>query len=117
MYVTLPESFAGTAIAPGGAVPLKRCLFAAAVTAQNLVMHGGCASGFGDCFLDDTWVLDTNAAGWRELSSQVRPVGRQHQSLVTTPNPDQLILFGGQDAGRQQSAGRGRRPRPERRGR
>lgn len=84
-----------------GAVPLRRCLFAATPADTNLVIHGGCASGFGDCFLDDAWILDTQANAWREVLSDVRPAGRQYQTLVAdTTNPNQVILFGGQDAGR-----------------
>ncbi len=84
-----------------GAVPLKRCLFAAAPSADNVVIHGGCASGFGDCFLDDTWILDTGANVWREVLSDVKPIGRQHQTLTAAENvPNRIILFGGQDAGR-----------------
>jgi|GEM_PF-2587784 len=89
-------------ITPAGVAPLNRCLFAAATTSDaNLVIHGGCASGFGDCFLDDTWVLDTNANVWREVLSDVKPVGRQHQTLVSgEAGSNQVILFGGQDASR-----------------
>lgn len=87
-------------ITPGGELPLKRCLFAATVSGGNLVIHGGCASGFGDCFLDDAWVLDTTAPAWRQISSEIRPVGRQHHSLVSMPNQNQVILFGGEDASR-----------------
>ena len=87
-------------ITPAGEVPLRRCLFAAAPGPDQLVMHGGCASGFGDCFLDDTWVLDTTAQTWRQVSSETRPVGRQYQTLVSTTDPNQIILYGGQDGSR-----------------
>ena len=88
-------------ITPTGPLPLKRCLFAAAPGDATLVIHGGCASGFGDCFLDDTWILDAEANVWREVLSDVRPIGRQYQSLVAAgPGSNQLILFGGQDATR-----------------
>ena len=89
-------------VTPSGAAPLNRCLFAAAPSGDtNLVIHGGCASGFGDCFLDDTWVLDSDANVWREVLSDVRPVGRQHQTLVSgEAASSQVILFGGQDASR-----------------
>lgn len=89
-------------ITPGGAAPLNRCLFAATTTSDaNLVIHGGCASGFGDCFLDDTWILDSNDNVWREVLSDIKPVGRQHQTLVSgEAGSNQVILFGGQDASR-----------------
>jgi len=88
-------------ITPPGPVPLRRCLFAATPSQTQLVIHGGCASGFGDCFLDDTWILDTEANVWTELLSDLKPVGRQYQTLVASQaNPNRLLLFGGQDATR-----------------
>jgi N-acetylneuraminic acid mutarotase len=88
-------------ITPAGTVPLRRCLFAATPSDANLVIHGGCASGFGDCFLDDTWVLDTAANAWREVLSDLKPVGRQYHSLIAAePSSNRIILFGGQDASR-----------------
>ncbi len=88
-------------ITPSGAVPLRRCLFAATPSNANLVIHGGCASGYGDCFLDDTWILDSTANAWREVLSDVKPVGRQYQTLTAdAANPDRVVLFGGQDASR-----------------
>lgn len=86
-------------ITPGGALPLRRCLFAAAPAETNLVIHGGCASGFGDCFLDDTWLLDTAANAWQQVLSDVKPAGRQYHSLAAA-GANQVILFGGQDASR-----------------
>lgn len=89
-------------ITPAGTVPLRRCLFAATPSEANLVIHGGCASGFGDCFLDDTWVLDTAAQAWREVLSDLKPVGRQYHSLIAAgPGSNRIILFGGQDASRE----------------
>ena len=85
-------------ITPAGAVPLKRCLFAAAASGNNLVIHGGCAAPFGPCFLDDAWVLDTGASAWREVLSDLKPVGRQYHTLVDITNRGRLIMYGGQDA-------------------
>ncbi|MEM7347193.1 MAG: kelch repeat-containing protein [Chloroflexota bacterium] len=88
-------------ITPAGALPLKRCLFAAAPSSERyLVIHGGCASPFGDCFLDDAWVLDTQANSWTEVLSDVKPVGRQYQTLVDITGRERQIMFGGQDASR-----------------
>ena len=90
-------------ITPVGALPLKRCLFAAATAPSTLVIHGGCASGFGDCYLEDTWVLNTSGGGWRELTTAEKPSGRQHQTLVQladAPDSQQYLLYGGQDASR-----------------
>ncbi len=88
-------------ITPAGAVPLKRCLFAATPKQDTLVIHGGCATPNGDCYLDDTWRFDPAAGAWTEILSDVRPVGRQYQTLVDAENVDnRVILYGGQDASR-----------------
>ena len=85
-------------ITPAGEKPLHRCLFAAAPVNTDLVIHGGCASGFGPCPLDDTWVLDTTAQSWRQISSATQPSARQHQSLVNITGLPQVLLFGGQNS-------------------
>lgn len=85
-------------ITPPGTLPLKRCLFAAAPSGQNLAIHGGCAAPFGDCYLNDTWLFDTTAKAWREVLSEVKPAGRQHHSLVEVTGRDRFILYGGEDA-------------------
>jgi hypothetical protein len=86
-------------ITPTGTLPLARCLFAATPSDGNLVIHGGCATPGGPCYLDDAWILDTEANVWREILSDVKPAGRQHHSLVAAePGSNQIILFGGQDA-------------------
>ena len=64
------------------------------------MIHGGCASPDGDCFLDDAWILDTTANVWTEVLNEVKPVGRQYQTLVDVTNRDKLIMYGGQDASR-----------------
>jgi hypothetical protein len=81
-------------------LPLNRCLFAATTVGDDLVIHGGCASGFGPCPLDDAWVLDTQTGAWRQVTSEVKPVARQHQSITNIAAENQVILFGGQDASR-----------------
>ncbi|MCB0190523.1 MAG: hypothetical protein KDJ65_01120 [Anaerolineae bacterium] len=89
-------------ITPPGQVPLQRCLFAAtAALGNSLVVHGGCATPFGDCFLDDAWVLNTDTNTWREITSDVKPVGRQYHTLVPAISSQgdlRAIMFGGQDA-------------------
>lgn len=87
-------------ITPAGDLPLNRCLFAATTGAANgsLIIHGGCASGFGDCYLDDTWVLDSAGNGWQQIVNDIKPAGRQHQTLTAAGDSSAAILFGGQGA-------------------
>jgi hypothetical protein len=86
-------------ITPGGILPLGRCLFAATPSAGNLVIHGGCSTPDGPCYRDDAWILDSQANVWREILSDVKPVGRQHHTLASLePDASQIILFGGQEA-------------------
>ncbi|MCB0164045.1 MAG: hypothetical protein KDI79_07465 [Anaerolineae bacterium] len=89
-------------ITPPGQLPLQRCLFAATTAVgTSLIIHGGCATPFGDCYLDDTWVLDMPSNTWREVTSGVKPVGRQYHTIVPAVSSQGLvkvILFGGQDA-------------------
>jgi N-acetylneuraminic acid mutarotase len=87
-------------ITPSGELPLKRCLLAAAPLAGQLVLHGGCSSGFGPCPQDDTWVLDTAGQNWRQVTGNVKPVGRQHQTLTRVGEQNRVLLFGGQDGNR-----------------
>ncbi|MDX1521951.1 MAG: kelch repeat-containing protein, partial [Anaerolineae bacterium] len=87
-------------VTPAGALPLKRCLFAGTPEQGRLVIHGGCAAPFGDCFLDDTWVFDPAAGAWTEVLSEVKPVGRQYHTLTAISRPNRVFLYGGQDASR-----------------
>lgn len=85
-------------ISPGGQRPLPRCLHTAAMSGTNgLVLFGGCASGFGPCPLNDTWVLSNNS--WSEVGTATRPEPRQFTSLVATTTAQQFLLFGGEGDG------------------
>jgi N-acetylneuraminic acid mutarotase len=86
-------------ITPTSAVPLKRCLLAATTNAGSLVLHGGCSSGFGPCPQDDTWILDSASQTWWQISGEIQPAARQHHSLTSIADENQVMLFGGQDAG------------------
>ncbi len=86
-------------ITPDEPRPPGRHLFAATPSNGNLVLHGGCSTPGGICFRDDTWVLDANAYTWREVTSNIKPAGRQHHTLVADADSNQVVLFGGQGAG------------------
>ncbi len=77
--------------------PVGRCLFPTAAYQGDLVLHGGCALPLDSCFLDDTWLYDVATGQWRELVTDLKPMGRHYHTIVTT-DAGQLILFGGLDS-------------------
>lgn len=85
-------------VSPGGQRPLPRCLHTVAMSgANNLVLFGGCASGFGPCPLNDSWLFSNNS--WSEIGATTRPEPRQFTSLVATSNEQEFLLFGGEGEG------------------
>ena len=92
-----PQAGKWTVQTPTGPLALKRSDFAATSSGTKLIFHGGCAADFGECYLADTWVMDTAAQTWREIQSAARPEGRQQHSLVAV-NEETILLFGGQSA-------------------
>jgi len=88
-------------ITPAGEKPLGRCLFAATPSEGNYVIHGGCATPNGPCFLDDAWLLNMQTKTWQPIISDIKPMGRQHHTLVAgATGSNRVILFGGEDANR-----------------
>lgn len=86
-------------ITPEGDIPFQRCMSGASFIGNQMVMHGGCASPEGPCYLDDTWVFDlVGGGGWQQLSFDQRPAGRQDQVLVRMGDSNQMLLYGGIDA-------------------
>jgi N-acetylneuraminic acid mutarotase len=83
--------------------PLKRCLHEAVfdVVSGQMILFGGCSSGFGPCPQGDTWSFDPIQQTWMELTaSDTRPSPRSNPSLVADPE-GVLWLFGGNtDGGR-----------------
>lgn len=91
-----PASAAWTDESPVGPRPLRRCLHGAtAVGPDRLVIFGGCASGFGPCPLGDTWVFDTSAGTWTDLTGSGAPAARFFPAMTTMGDGDDALLFGG----------------------
>jgi len=81
--------------------PLRRCLHHAVLDAagNQMLLYGGCASGFGPCPLADLWSFDLNSHRWSERSSGARPPGRQWYGLTYDSVRGRLVVFGGSGGG------------------
>lgn len=87
-------------VTPGSTRPLPRCLHAATLTQGNdMVLFGGCASGFGPCPLNDTWLFEQATGSWSEIATPSEVEARLFPSLVTLGNRNELLLFGGESGG------------------
>ena len=87
-------------VTPATTRPLPRCLHAATLTQGNdMVLFGGCASGFGPCPLNDTWLFEQNTGLWSEIPTPSDVEARLFPSLVTLGNRNELLLFGGETGG------------------
>jgi uncharacterized protein (TIGR03437 family) len=84
-------------ISPSSGRPLRRCLHHAVLDAagNQMLLYGGCASGFGPCPLGDLWSFDLAAHRWTERTAAVKPPGRQWHGLGFDSDRRRLILFGG----------------------
>ena len=88
-------------ITPTGTRPLKRCLHHAVYDPANsqMLLYGGCASGFGPCPLGDLWSFDLNANRWTERTAATRPPARQHFGISFDRVRARLLLYGGSGGG------------------
>ena len=77
--------------------PLRRCLHHAVYVPQNdqMLLYGGCSSGYGPCPQGDLWSFDLAKNQWTEISTAVRPAPRQRYGMVFDENRRKLVLFGG----------------------
>jgi hypothetical protein len=81
-----------------GARPLKRCLHELNydVARNQLILFGGCSSGFGPCPQGDMWAFDLSSQTWAELEpAGGRPSARSTPSLVYDGDGGRSWLFGG----------------------
>ena len=88
-------------LAPSGVKPLRRCLHHAVYDQANqqMLLYGGCASGFGPCPLGDLWSLDLVNNRWTEITAQPRPPARQHYGTAFDAVRERLVIFGGSGSG------------------
>ena len=84
-------------ISPAGARPLRRCLHHAVYVphSDQMLLYGGCSSGFGPCPQGDLWSFDLANNKWTEITSNPRPAPRQRYGMAFDENRKKLVLFGG----------------------
>ena len=84
-------------ISPGSIRPLKRCLHHAVLDSkrQQMLLYGGCSSGFGPCPQGDLWSFDLKTERWTELKSSVTPDPRQWYATAFDESRGRMIVWGG----------------------
>jgi uncharacterized protein (TIGR03437 family) len=84
-------------ISPAGTRPLRRCLHHAVYVPQSdqMLLYGGCSSGFGPCPQGDLWSFDLANNQWKEITSNPSPAPRQRYGMTFDDNRNRLVLFGG----------------------
>jgi uncharacterized protein (TIGR03437 family) len=84
-------------ISPPSGRPLKRCLHHAAYDPKNnqMLLYGGCSSGFGPCPQGDLWSFDLAGQQWTERTASPRPPERQWYGAAMDTARNRLVLFGG----------------------
>jgi uncharacterized protein (TIGR03437 family) len=88
-------------ISPSGTRPLRRCLHHAVYDAANnqMLLYGGCASGFGPCPLGDLWSFDLATQRWTEVTAQLKPPAREHYGRAFDAVRGKFVIFGGSGGG------------------
>jgi uncharacterized protein (TIGR03437 family) len=81
----------------GGVRPLRRCLHHAVAdpAGNQMLLYGGCASGFGPCPLGDLWSFDLTTGRWMEISGGAKPAPRQWYGMGFDDSRGRLVLYGG----------------------
>ncbi len=88
-------------VSPSSGRPLRRCLHHAVMDAASnqMLLYGGCASGFGPCPLGDLWSFDLTSNRWTEISTPARPPARDHYGATFDSTRNRMVLFGGSGSG------------------
>jgi uncharacterized protein (TIGR03437 family) len=84
-------------ISPPSGRPVRRCLHHAVAdeAGGQMLLYGGCASGFGPCPLGDLWSFDLNTHQWTERTGAVKPPPRQWYGMGFDAERRALLLFSG----------------------
>jgi uncharacterized protein (TIGR03437 family) len=88
-------------ISPASNRPVRRCLHHAVYDAVRgeMLLYGGCASGFGPCPLGDLWSFDLATGRWSERVATPAPSPRQHYGRSFDTARSRMLLFGGSGRG------------------
>ncbi|MBY0507228.1 MAG: hypothetical protein K2X03_25155 [Bryobacteraceae bacterium] len=88
-------------LTPAGTKPLRRCLHHAVYDpgAGQMLLYGGCASGFGPCPLGDLWAFDLATNRWTERTGAQKPPAREHYGMVFDEPRSRLVIYGGEGGG------------------
>jgi uncharacterized protein (TIGR03437 family) len=88
-------------ISPPSNRPLRRCLHHAVYDpiGEQMLLFGGCASGFGPCPLGDLWAFDLASNRWTEKMAQPSPSPRQHYGVAYDTVRNRMVVFGGAGGG------------------
>jgi uncharacterized protein (TIGR03437 family) len=84
-------------ISPSDTRPLRRCLHHAVYVPQSdqMLLYGGCSSGFGPCPQGDLWSFDFATNQWKQIVTAVSPAPRQRYGMVFDDHRNKMVLFGG----------------------
>jgi uncharacterized protein (TIGR03437 family) len=84
-------------ISPSNTRPLRRCLHHAVYVPQSdqMLLYGGCSSGFGPCPQGDLWSFDLVTNQWKQIVTAVSPAPRQRYGMVFDDHRNKMVLFGG----------------------
>jgi uncharacterized protein (TIGR03437 family) len=84
-------------ISPSNTRPLRRCLHHAVYVPQSdqMLLYGGCSSGFGPCPQGDLWSFDFATNQWKQIVTAVSPAPRQRYGMAFDDHRNKMVLFGG----------------------
>ncbi|MCW5980586.1 MAG: hypothetical protein KIT09_21075 [Bryobacteraceae bacterium] len=89
-----------TDISPEAGRPLRRCLHHAVYhrAGDEMILYGGCASGFGSCPLGDLWSFNLQSNRWTQASGSAPPP-RQWYGAAFDEQRGRFVVVGGSGPG------------------
>lgn len=87
-------------LTPAGDKPLRRCLHHAVYDpgGNQMLLYGGCSSGFGPCPQGDLWAFDLTRNVWTQRTAAVMPPARQWWGGEFDAAHGQFVVFSGATA-------------------
>ncbi len=61
----------------------------------QIILYGGCSSGFGPCPQGDLWSYDPAAGTWTNITPVAGPAARSNPAMVWDTAAGRALLFGG----------------------